>query len=94
MAMQLTNHARVRMQQRSMRGEDIALIEIYGTPVRGGYLLRRKDVNKEVALLKKRIHRLERLENRAIIVENNCLITTYPASKSTQKKMLSRRNGR
>ena len=86
--MEFSSHARKRMQQRSMSLTDVEMIVSHGTQVRDGYLLRERDVNKEVSRLKSEIRALERLRNRAVICDRGTVVTVYPAAKRKQKKLL------
>ena len=86
--MEFSSHARKRMQQRAMSLTDVETIVSNGTQVGDGYLLRERDVNKEVARLKSQIRVLERLRNRAVICDRGTVITVYPAAKRKQKQLL------
>ncbi len=83
--MELTNHATIRLQQRGMRPDDIELILRYGTTVPDGFFLRRKDVSRAVSDLKGLIKRLEHLQDRAIIVEGDTVVSAYPVTRQKQK---------
>lgn len=87
--MVLSDHARKRMQQRATSSTDVEAIMVHGTQVRGGYLLRRRDVEEAISGLKSEIRRLERLKNRAVISDRSTVITVYPASRRKQKQLLN-----
>ena len=86
--MEFSSHARKRMRQRAMSLTDVETIVSHGTEVRDGYLLRERDVNKEVSRLKSQIKALERLRNRAVICDKGTVITVYPALKRKQRQLL------
>ena len=87
--MDLSSHARKRLQQRGMSSADVEAIVVYGTAVPGGYLLRARDVNEAISDLKGQISMLERLKNRVVIADRQTVITAYPASKRKQIRLLS-----
>ena len=86
----LTSHAEKRLQQRGMRIADVKLIMQYGTEVADGYLLRRKDVAKAMSNLKKVMTRLEHLEGRVVIEEDQHVITAYKTCRKKQRRLLSK----
>ncbi|MBW1972513.1 MAG: hypothetical protein JRI44_06725 [Deltaproteobacteria bacterium] len=80
-----TNHFLKRCKQRGFRKSDIELLKIFGTKRRkpGGvfeYLLTKKDKHKVIRMLKQIIQRLDRLEGKAVLIneDDNSLITIYP----------------
>ncbi len=87
--MELSNHARKRLQQRAMNSGDVEAIMMYGTQVPGGYLLRARDVNEALLELKGQIIMLERLKGRVVIADRQTVITAYPASRRKQKRLLN-----
>lgn len=88
-----TRHARTRNQQRGIRGTDIRLIQQFGTPVdRDTWLMRRRDVAREIANRKREIQTLERLKNRKVVIIDEHVITAYPSRPADQKRAL--RSGR
>ena len=88
--MQLSKHATRRMQQRGRSEHDVALITMYGTRTRDGYLLRGRDTNMHIRALKREIMRLERLKDWAVITgDGGAVVTLYPANRRKQRTMLS-----
>ena len=86
-----TRHAETRTQQRGIRGRDIRLIQDLGTPVdRDTWLMRRRDVIREVANRKREIQTLERLNNRKVVIRDERVITAYPSRPKDQKRALRR----
>ena len=85
----LTNHATTRMQQRGLRHEDMALLLETATQVSpDAYLLTETDAEREIAVRKNEIQRLERLKGRKIVVDGGVILTQYPSSKSDQNRTL------
>lgn len=87
----LTNHARTRMAQRSIREHDTDLILRIGTPIDSVsvYVLD-KDVDREIRLLKQKIDEVERLRGIRAILAENTVVTVYRASPKTEKHLLMR----
>lgn len=86
-----TRHAETRAQQRGIRKRDIELIQVYGTPVDvDTWLMRKRDVAREIANRKREIQLLERLKNRKVVIRGKCVVTAYPSRPSDQKRALRR----
>ncbi len=86
-----TRHAETRTQQRGIRGRDIRMIEEFGTPVdRDTWLMRRRDVAREIANRKREIQLLERLKNRKVVIIDEHVITAYRSRTADQKRALRR----
>ena len=85
----LTNHARTRMAQRSIRERDTDLILRIGTPIdaESVYVLD-KDVDREVRLLKQLIDAVERLRGIRAVLAANTVVTVYRATPKTEKRLL------
>jgi len=80
----LTQHCLVRCKQRGVKETSIEIIKSLGTKVTkpGGvceYFISRKDKQEAIEVLKKCIQSLDRLEGKAIIIDedDNEVITTY-----------------
>jgi len=86
--MNISNHARRRLQQRGMTGSDLDLILSHGTETRDGYLLRDQDAKRVEAKLRKQIEQILRLAGRFIVVDGETLVTAYHASRKKQKRIL------
>lgn len=89
----LTRHAEERMSQRGVRREVLELVLSYGTQVApDAYLMKRADADREIAVLKRRIQRLERLKNKKlkVVVEGGMVITCYPSCPADQRRTLRR----
>ena len=90
-AITYTLHAQTRTQQRGIRGRDIRLIQEFGTQIdRDTWLMRKRDVVREIANRKREIQTLERLENRKVVIKDEHVITAYPSRPADQKLALRR----
>ena len=91
----ITNHAEVRMSQRAVRNEDIELVLSFGTQIApDAWLIKQADADREIADLKRKVQRIERLKNKKlkVVAEGDTVITCYPSSRADQRKMF--RGGR
>lgn len=84
----LTKHAVERFAQRGYSPDDVDLIMKIGTEVDEGFLVREKDVEAEIELLRKRLKRVERLKGARLVIANGAVITGYRTNKRTQKRLL------
>ena len=86
-----TRHAETRTRQRGIRKRDIELIQVYGTPVDvDTWLMRKRDVVREIANRKRDIQLLERLKNRKVVILEDRVITAYTSRPADQKLALRR----
>ena len=86
-----THHAETRMQQRAIRERDIPLIIELGTQVDDEtWLMRNRDVAREIAIRKREIQVLERLANCKVVMLGEHVITAYPSRPADQKRTLRR----
>lgn len=86
-----TRHAETRTQQRAIRKGDIRLIQEFGTPVDADtWLMRKRDVVREIANRKREIQLLEGLRNRKVVIRDERLVTAYPSRPGDQKRALRR----
>lgn len=79
--MELTRHATIRGQQRVFQSDDIALIVIFGTPIKrpgnaSQYIITKKDKTRL-------IQSLDRIQNKAVLVNNetDMILTAYNIDK-------------
>ncbi len=87
----LTSHAKTRMQQRNLRDRDMnLLLETASQISPDAYFLTKQDVAREVALRKKEIQQLERLQGFKIVVTNGAVITCYRPRPASQKRTFQR----
>lgn len=89
-----TKHGDQRTKQRGFSRTDIGLIRRCGTlvPDRQAevYLLRNKDVEREIRERKQEIQRLERLRGCEVVIVSNQLVTVHHTSRGHQKRLLRR----
>ena len=84
----MTNHAAVRMAQRGIASKDAELIVMIGTEVEGGYLVREKDYRKVEHAVKRWLQQCRRIIGKRLVIQNNRIVTGYPASKKKQRRLL------
>jgi hypothetical protein len=91
--LKLTRHAITRLRQRGFRPSDVDLVMEFGTATHDGVLLSKKDVEREVAVLKResreradseksaelrrRIAEIERLNGTAVFMEEGVVVSVY-----------------
>ncbi len=84
----------MRANQRGFSRTDIGLIRRYGTlvPDREAevYLLRNKDVEREIKERKHEIQHLERMRGCEVVIVDNYLVTVLNTSRSNEKRLLRR----
>ena len=86
-----TRHARTRMQQRGFRQKDISLVLACATQIdEAVYLMRGREVDRMIAILKGVIQQLERLRDTEIVLRNERLVTIW----RSRPKDLKRRHRR
>jgi hypothetical protein len=91
----LTDHAAIRMAQRSIRSDDPNLIALIGTGVEGGYFVRDQDCQKleqemrqaeqEIKTLRER---LRRLRGKRLVVVDGRVVTAYHTAKKNQRRLM------
>ena len=86
-----TRHAETRTQQRGIRKGDIRVILDFGTLIdKDTWLLRSRDVAREIENRKREIQFLSRLRNRKVVIHGERVITAYPSRHADQKRALRR----
>ena len=89
-----TKHGDQRINQRGFRRNDVGLIRRCGTlvPDRQAevYLLRNKDVEREISARKQEIQRLERMRGCEVVIVGNQLVTIHHTSRRHEKRLLRR----
>ena len=89
----VSKHAMKRMDQRAVRDEDIELVFSFGTQIaHDAWLIKDTDAKREIAELKRKIQRIERLKNKKlkVVAEGDTVITCYPSSRADQRRTLRR----
>jgi hypothetical protein len=84
----LTDHASVRMAQRSIALPDAELITLIGTEVSDGYLVRAQDCQQIETQLKRFLDRVRRLQGRRLVVAEGRIVTAYQASRRNERRLL------
>ena len=88
---QLSTHAEQRLQQRGLREEDIELLMQFGTRLDDHcFLMRNKDVQREIIRRKREIQALERLRGVKIVCDGDLVITAYRPARARLKRDLRR----
>lgn len=89
-----TKHGEQRANQRGLHRKDIELIHRCGTPVHDRqcevYLLRNKDVEREIKERKQEIQTLERLRGCEAVIVGDKIVTAHHTSRRHRKKLLQR----
>lgn len=89
----LTEHAAVRMAQRSISEDDVQLIALIGTEVRDGYLVRDSDYQNVERILKKLLQKLRRLRGKRLVVADGRIVTVYhPSNRDTARVLRQSRD--
>ena len=87
----LSLHAEARMRQRGLRDGDIRLLLDAATQVApDAYLLTHADAAREIARLKRKIQRLERLRGVKVVVAGETIVTCYRSCRNDQRRTLRR----
>jgi trimethylamine:corrinoid methyltransferase-like protein len=89
--LEFTNHAAMRMQQRSIGRSDLDLILQYGEDIDGqGILLDNKAVDEAISSLKSQISRCERLRNTKVVLAGGAVVTCCPCGQKEARRMKKR----
>ena len=92
--MMMTKHAKRRMAQRGIKLRDAELIEIIGTPVDDGYLVRTKECQSAEREIKQLLHRIRRLEGKRLVTANGTLVTAFHITRREERRVLRRSHER
>lgn len=87
-SLKLSRHAIKRMQQRSLRREEIEIIQSLGTEVEGGYLVLKRDFQEYERNQKKLIERARKLVGKRVVMDGNVMVTAYHANQSKERCLL------
>lgn len=87
-ALTITGHAALRLAQRGISLKDAELIQLVGTEVDDGYLVRAKDYEEIEYGLKRLLARLRRLIGKRFVIVDGQVITAYHASKYYERRLL------
>ena len=83
-----TDHAVQRLAQRGFLASDVDLIMAFGSEVRDGFLVRRKDREAMEAAIKSFLARIQKLEGKRLVVSDGCVVTAYHASAAEKRRLL------
>jgi hypothetical protein len=89
-AIRLTAHAALRLAQRAIRPDDLALILLIGTEVEGGYFVRQKDCQAVQHDLKRLMEQIDRLSGKRVVVACDRIVTAYDADHRKEQCLLNR----
>ena len=90
-AIAYTRHAETRMRQRGIRSGDITLILECGTQIDDEtWLMRHRDVKREIERRKQEIRTLGRLASKKVVMRGEQVVTVYPSRPDDQKRTLRR----
>ncbi len=84
----LTDHAAIRMAQRGFSADDLAIIQMIGIEVEGGYFVREKECRQMEQRIKQVLSRLRRLAGTRVVVAGNSIVTAYHTQKTKERKLL------
>lgn len=87
-ALTVTNHAAVRMAQRGIK--DVELIELVGTEVADGYIVREKDCQTIEQIFKDFLRRVRRLRGKRLVVIDGKIVTAYHADRREERRVFRR----
>lgn len=90
-AIAYTRHAETRMRQRGIRSGDITLILECGTQIDDEtWLMRDRDVRREIERRKREIQTLGRLASKKVVMRGKQIVTAYPSQPEDRKRTLRR----
>jgi hypothetical protein len=78
----------LRIAQRGIGANDIALAALIGTEVEGGFLVREKDFQALDRELKQLRDHAKRLVGKRLVIEAGRLVTAYHATRSKEQRLL------
>jgi hypothetical protein len=87
-ALMVTDHAAVRMAQRSIRIKDSDLIAMIGTEVDDGYLVTAHDYQRVEREIKQFLERIRRIRGKRLVVVSGQIVTAYHPSKKCERRLL------
>jgi hypothetical protein len=85
--MQLSLHGQRRASQRGVRRTDLELVREFGTPVKDGFVLHRRDVDRAFADVKRLLHRLEHLVGTYVVEREGTVVTVFHPTKAQRRKL-------
>ena len=82
----ITPHAAIRMAQRGVPPKDLELLELIGTEVEGGFLVRAKDF--QTFELKRLRDRARKLVGKRLVTNGACVVTVYHTTARKEQRLL------
>lgn len=84
----LTDHARMRMQQRGLNVNDIEVIAKHGVFVEGGLMLTEKVARSATNLLRQEIAMIDRLKGKRVVCDGHTVVTAYHPGRRKARSLL------
>lgn len=93
-ALNISNHAEMRMNQRGLRQSYVDFILTFGEQISpDAIMMTKRAANKLISDFKSKIRAIQRLTNKKLVIEGETIVTAYHASKSQQRKDLRKTRG-
>lgn len=89
-ALELTDHAALRLAQRGFRSGDLEWVMAIGSEVEGGFLVKEKDFLAVEHAVKRRLQRLRQLVGKRVVIEGDSIVTAYHAKPEKARRLLKR----
>jgi hypothetical protein len=87
----LTRHAEARMRQRGFRDADLDVLLQAATPLANdAYLMTNAATDREIARLKQKLERLQRLRGCKIVVAGDAIVTVCHMRPNARRRSLRR----
>ena len=87
-AINLTDHAAIRLSQRAMRSRDVELAMLIGVEVEDGLLVLDRDAEVVAGNLVRLAERVRRLAGARLVQVGPTTVTAYRATRRKQKHLL------
>lgn len=87
-ATRLTHHATTRLAQRGFRDDDVDLIQLIGTGVEDGIIVRKRDCQVAEQEIKRLLDRIRRLNGKRLVISSGRVVTAYRAGKTTEQRLM------
>jgi hypothetical protein len=85
--MELSLHGGRRASQRGKRRTDLDLVRDFGSPVKDGWVLHRRDVDRAFADVKRLLHRLEHLVGTYVVEREGTLVTVFHPTRAQRRRL-------
>ncbi len=84
----LSKHALQRMDQRGFRRADVDLIELVGTRVDDGFIVRECDCQEALRAVKRLADDIQRISGARLVVEDGMIRTLYRPRRTKERQLL------